>query len=330
MSAALFERRKKFGLRFYFILFVSIVLFISAPVAEYLTQLTSASLDVSQGTVEFLGYLFSASYTLVVGISLSALISNIMIKPINTLQRSMNSVAEGNFKVPDMEESNVHEINDLGQAFNIMIHELRSTEIIQSDFVTNVSHEFKTPLYAIEGYATLLQDDNITPEEKKEYIDRILFSLKRVNQLIANVLLLSKLDNQAIVGHKQLFSIDEQIRQAIVMSEPVWAEKNIEFDVDMDSVSFMGNESMISHVWNNLLGNAVKFSPSGGLVKIRLTEHGGNILFTIEDRGPGIKDDSKKRLFDKFYQGDTSHKEEGNGLGLALVKKILEIGRAHV
>lgn len=324
------KRGKKYGLRFYFILFVSIAIFISTPIAELLSQVTANSLRVSDSTLSFLGYLFSVAYALIVGIIMSYLVSKIMIAPINKLQRAMNAVAEGNFSVTDMEESNVHEINDLGQAFNVMMHELRSTEIIQSDFVTNVSHEFKTPLYAIEGYATLLQDDNITPDERKEYIDRILFSLKRVNGLIANVLLLSKLDNQAIVGHKQDFSLDEQIRQAIVMSEPVWSEKNIEFDVDMASVTYNGNESMISHIWNNLIGNAVKFSAPGGLVKIRLTEDDGTIVFTIEDRGPGISENSKKRLFDKFYQGDTSHKEEGNGLGLALVKKILDIAGGSI
>lgn len=328
-SGSLFGDKKrsvhKYGLRFYFILFVSIALFISSPIAELFSQMTQRSLDVSAGMLEFLGYVFSVAYALIVGIIMSYLISKIMIVPINKLQRAMNSVAEGNFDVADMEDSNVHEINDLGQAFNVMMHELRSTEIIQSDFVTNVSHEFKTPLYAIEGYATLLQDDSITADEKKEYIERILSGLKRVNKLIANVLLLSKVDNQAIVGHKQNYSLDEQIRQTIVATEPVWSEKNIEFDVEMDSVDFVGDESMISHVWNNLIGNAVKFSPSGGLVKIRLTERDDIINFSVEDRGPGITEQTKKRLFDKFYQGDTSHKEEGNGLGLALVKKILDL-----
>ncbi len=211
-----------------------------------------------------------------------------------------------------------------------MTTELGATEVLQTDFVSNVSHEFKTPISAIEGYATLLQGSPEASQEQLEYIDKILFNTKRLSNLVGNILLLSKVDNQVIQSKNVKYRLDEQIRQSIISLEPDWEAKNIEFDVEMDSIEYVGARELLMHVWNNLIGNAVKFDPVGGIVMIRLFRENGGIVFTVEDNGPGISAEAQKHIFDKFYQEDSSHKEEGNGLGLALVKRILAICHGEI
>ena len=213
----------------------------------------------------------------------------------------------------------------------VAVQELEATEILQTDFVSNVSHEFKTPISAIEGYATLLQDDDMPiSEEQEQYINKILFNTRRLSHLAGNILLLSKIEHQSIQTRQNWYRLDEQIRQSIVMMEPKWSEKEIEFDVDMMDVEYLGNENLICHVWDNLISNAIKFSPCGGTIYIRMMPEGEKIRFSIENEGPQISEYSMKHIFDKFYQGDSSHKQEGNGLGLALVKQILNLCKGTV
>lgn len=263
--------------------------------------------------------------SLIVGVFATSFFSRAFFKPIKDLCRAMEKVADGNFKTRLETTSSSQEIRELYSGFNLMAHELDSTEILKSDFVSSVSHEIKTPISAIEGYATLLSDcENLTDEQKK-YVDKISFNTARLSSLVGNILLLSKLENQSINTQQEKFRIDEQIRQSIVLLEPAWEKKNIEFDVEMDRIEYIGNENMLRHVWNNLIGNAIKFSPDNGLIKIRLTNSNEKIVFTVDDNGPGISAEASKHIFDKFYQADTSHKEEGNGLGLSLVKRILTI-----
>ncbi len=243
--------------------------------------------------------------------------------PIQKLRGGMKEVSEGNFDVQLNTKSFSKEIQELLAGFNMMTQELRSTEILQTDFVSNVSHEFKTPISAIEGYTTLLQGAEHLDSTESAYVDKILFNTRRLSSLVSNILLLSKIENQAIQTDRQWYGLDEQIREVLVSMESAWEPKEIEFDVDLDSVSYYGSENLMNHVWSNLLGNAIKFSPKGGLIRLRLTQKKKQIIFQIEDRGPGIGEEAQKHIFDKFYQEDTSHKEEGNGLGLPLVKRIL-------
>lgn len=246
--------------------------------------------------------------------------------PVTKLGNAMAQVAEGNFNVRLEGNFWFKEINDIYTSFNLMAGELGATEILQTDFVSNVSHEFKTPINAIEGYATLLQGcDPASQVEQRRYVEKILFNTRRLSKLVGNILLLSKVDNQAIQTKPTTFRLDEQIRQSIVMLEPEWANKDIEFDVDMERIAYTGIENLLMHVWNNLIGNAIKFDPPGGFVGIRLKKEQDTAVFILEDSGPGIPEDSRNHIFDKFYQIDSSHRVEGNGLGLALVKQILEV-----
>lgn len=262
-------------------------------------------------------------FSLIVAIIAAHFISKLFFGPIKELREGMQKVADGDFGIRLETKSSSVEIQELVAGFNMMAQELGTTEMLQTDFVSNVSHEFKTPINAIEGYTTLLQSTDNIDEVENEYIEKILFNTKRLSKLVSNILLLSKIENLSIQTHKDRYGLDEQIRESILALETAWTVKNIDFDVDLDDLEYYGNEAMMYHVWDNLIGNAIKFSPENGEIKITLKKKKNTIIFTVEDYGPGLSEDAKKHIFDKFYQEDTSHKEEGNGLGLALVKRIL-------
>lgn len=267
---------------------------------------------------------------LLVGILVTSQLSKYFFNPIKKLRGAMDQVAEGDFSVRLDDKSNSKEIMEIYTGFNLMAHELSATEILQSDFVSNVSHEFKTPINAIEGYSTLLQDSDNLAENQREYIEKILLNTQRLSSLVGSVLLLSKLENQQIPSHQTQYRLDEQIRQSVVALEPAWEQKDIEFDLELERVSYLGNEPMMRHVWDNLISNAIKFSPVGSAVKLHLTKRPKKLIFSIEDQGPGLTEEAQKHIFDKFFQADNSHKQEGNGLGLALVKRILTIEQGQI
>lgn len=264
--------------------------------------------------------------SMIVGSILTVVISKYFFSPMKKLRMAMDMVADGDFSVRlEPGSTSTNEIKEIYAGFNLMTRELSSTEMLQSDFVSNVSHEFKTPISAIEGYATLLQDrENLSPEEADRYVEKILFNTQRLSSLVGNILILSRLDAQTTLPASSEFSLDEQIRCAIVLLEPEWSKKDIEFDVEMENVKYSGPEGLMHHIWHNIIGNAIKFSPHGGLVSVRLQTTETSAVFTVDDCGPGISEAAQKHIFDRFYQADTSHRQQGNGLGLALVKKVTE------
>lgn len=269
-------------------------------------------------------YLWLFLAGIVLGFLLTFILGHWIFLPITRLSNAMRLVAGGNFQIRLKEQHQFREIEDIYANFNRMTGELAATEILQTDFVSSVSHEFKTPINAIEGYATLLQGySEELPEDVVPYVDKILFNTGRLSKLVGNILLLSKVENQAIGRQVTTFRLDEQIRQAILQLEPEWEGKDIWLDVEMETLSYTGSEGLLYHVWTNLIGNAIKFSPQGGRVRLLLYQQDEEILFQVEDQGPGIPEKDKAHIFDKFYQGDSSHKQEGNGVGLALVKRIL-------
>lgn len=267
----------------------------------------------------------------VLGSAITTLLIKLLFDPIVKLGDAMGKVAKGKFDVRLDTRYVFREIRQINQDFNLMAEELSSTEILKTEFISNVSHEFKTPINAIEGYATLLQGaDMAEPEDQKVYIDKILFNTHRLSKLVGNILLLSKVDNQGIQTNTTNFRLDEQIRQSIVALEPRWTGRGNEFDVDLDRVDFTGNENLLLHVWNNLIENAIKYGPQGGLIRMRLKHQQGEIVFTIEDQGPGIPEEIQPHIFDRFYQADTSRKAEGNGLGLSLVQRIIAMEKGSI
>lgn len=261
--------------------------------------------------------------SLVIGFFVTFFLARWIFEPLSLLRKAMEKVADGDFNVRITNKSSLKEIQEVYSGFNLMTHELASTEMIQNDFVSNVSHELKTPIAAIEGYSMLLQDCDNLNEDQEEYVNKILFNTKRLSSLFGNMLLLSKIENQSIETNQTWYRLDEQIRESIVALEPAWAKKDIEFDVELETVKYLANANLLRHVWDNLIGNAVKFSPQGGLVRVHLVKKGKKIIFNVEDNGPGISEEEKKHIFDKFYQADSSHKQEGHGLGLPLAKQIV-------
>ena len=319
--------RFRFNLQLYFMLIVMAEIAISVVVAVILGVFLNL---VAKGNILLPLTVWQVLLSLLIGASISALLGKWFFGPITQLSDAMKKVADGDFSVRLIADKGIREIEDIYANFNLMAKDLGATEILQTDFVSNVSHEFKTPINAIEGYATLLQgDENLSPE-MEQYVEKILFNTKRLSGLVGNILLLSKVDNQVIQSRVSTFRLDEQIRQSVVLLEPKWEEKDLEFDVDLERVEYTGDESMMMHVWNNIIGNAIKFDPPGGYVGIKMKQRDGEITVTVEDSGPGVDEEAKKHIFDRFYQADSSHKEEGNGLGLALVKRIVDANKGRV
>ena len=257
------------------------------------------------------------------GAAIAVGLSKIFVSPMMKLGDAMRKVAGGDFSVRLDCTSKIRDVREVYGSFNTMVKELGNTETLQTDFVSNVSHEFKTPINAIEGYASLLQDSQLTDEQKNAYIDKIIFNTRRLSDLVGNILLLSKVNNQTISLKASTFRLDEQVRQSILALENKWEKKEIEFDIDLDEIEYTGYENLLSHVWLNLIDNAVKFSPQNGQIRIRLKQLAGSVTFSIWDNGLPIPEADIGRIFNKFYQGDNSHASEGNGLGLALVRKIV-------
>lgn len=261
----------------------------------------------------------------VVSALMSYFIGRRVLMPMVKLSNASKEVARGNFSITVSDSSRLDEVQTTFRSFNAMVRELESTAALSNDFVANVSHEFKTPLTAIEGYAMLLQDSELTAQEREEYLDKILANTQRLTALVGNVLMLSRMENKQVSEQYKHFRLDEQLRQAVVSLEPEWAQKDLNFNIRLDKVDFFGAESLLPHVWTNLIGNAVKFSKAEQEIIVSLLEQKECVVVTVTDGGCGMSKAVQARIFEKFYQGDASHKSPGNGLGLPLAKRIVEL-----
>ena len=267
---------------------------------------------------------------ILLGTLISVAIAHHVMNPVSELTRAMQKVAAGDYTVKLESGRYIGELADLYHNFNQMVQELNSTETLHSDFISNVSHEFKTPLASISGYATLLQDDSLSEKERDEYIEIIIQSAKALSQMTGDILSLSRLETQTIISEKEYFRVDEQIRQIILRAEPSWTSKNLTIEPELDPISWYGNQELTAHIWSNLLDNAVKFTPSGGEVDIIARMDQDWLTVTFHDTGIGMTPEVQKHVFDKFYQGDISHKKKGSGLGLALVKRIVSLHNGNI
>ena len=244
--------------------------------------------------------------------------------PLEQISKASRQVAAGDFTPEISYQGEFEELENTFQNFNRMVKELNSVEIMRNDFIADVSHEFKTPLSAISGYATLLQDSELTEEERNDYIRKIFFNIEKLNDLTENILRLSKMEHQQFLEQPVRFRLDEQIREAIVLLEPKWSAKNMNLDLELPEVVFTGHSSLLFQVWTNLIGNAVKYTDEGGTVSVTLKETREYVSVEVRDTGIGMSEETKRHIFDKFYQGDTSRKSQGNGLGLAICMEIIK------
>ncbi|OEH84507.1 two-component sensor histidine kinase [Desulfuribacillus stibiiarsenatis] len=244
--------------------------------------------------------------------------------PIIRISDATKEVAKGNFSMKIDYKSN-DEIGVLARNFNLMTQELGNMEYLRKDFISNVSHELKTPIASIQGFAEMLQDKNISEENYQAYTNIIIEETKRLSHLSSNMLRLSKLDHQFIPESTKPFSIDEQIRRTIVLLDEKWSNRNIEFDINLEKIVYFGDEALIQQIWLNLIDNAIKFSNQSGTIFIEAKKTLDKVVIEIRDDGIGIREIDQQRIFEKFFQADKSHSKEGSGLGLAIVKKIVEI-----
>lgn len=272
-------------------------------------------------TLTFIAFISST----IIGTGVSLFIGRHFLRPVDDIIKSQKKVANGDFSGKVMPPKGDTIITDLVNGFNTMTEELGSTEMLRNDFINNFSHEFKTPIVSIRGFAKQLSNDELSEEQKKEYIDIIINESDRLASMSSNILLLTKFENQQMVTDKTEFFLDEQIRKIILLMEKQWTKKNIEFDLELNEVRYYSNEEMISHIWLNILNNAIKFTPENGTITVKCFRDDSDIIVKISDTGIGMDETTQKHIFDKFYQGDASHTGVGNGLGLPLAKRVVAL-----
>jgi signal transduction histidine kinase len=280
--------------------------------------------------------------TLIVYVAITATISMCLIgivryvswnRPMRLISEAARKISKGDFSVriaPLRKDGKKDFVEVMFDDFNTMAEELESIETLKSDFIANVSHEIKTPLSVIQGYAAALQSDSLSVDERREYAKTIVEASQKLSTLISNILKLNKLENQEILPESHPYDLSEQLRCCALAFEEFWERKNITFTADLDELNVSHDEAMLELVWNNLLSNAIKFTNTGGNILLTLKARddiapGIYAQVAVQDSGCGMDEETKKHIFDKFYQGDTSHSQEGNGLGLALVKKVIEL-----
>jgi len=260
----------------------------------------------------------------VIGALLIIILTRRMVRPVLRLTAATQEIAKGNFQVSIAHEAD-DEIGQLTRNFNIMARELQCIDTLRKDFISNVSHEFKTPLASIQGFSKLLQQEQLPENERKEYARIIAEESARLSHLTSNMIRLSKLENQEIVQQLVPFSLDEQIRKSILLLGPYWEKKNIQWDIHLERAVIPGDEELLQQVWINLIGNAIKFSGDQGRIHVSLTHASSGVQVILRDQGIGMTASIQNRIFEKFYQGEEAHSAEGSGLGLPLVKRILDL-----
>jgi len=270
------------------------------------------------------------------GTILSIVFSHILVRPMNQLIDATHKVAKGDFSVRVEPTDSHDELGQLVGSFNEMTKELGSNEMFKKDFINSFSHEFKTPIVSIRGFARQLERDDITDEERREYAGIIARESERLANMSSNILLLTKLENQQIMPDVTVYRLDEQLREAILLLEKEWGDKELELDLELPDTNICANEEMMSHVWINIIGNAVKFSEKGGILRVCCALRGNTVRVEIADSGVGMDEETQRRIFEKFYQGETSgsaspsHSTAGNGLGLPLARRIVELSSGRI
>ena len=305
----------KFMIRHFCILFGSMILGFILMVC---VSRVSSVLENSPPIIQLLSFGISS---VLVGTIFSAIFIRRPLKPIDHILDALTKISEGDYSV----RLNMYGppiVKKFNERFNHMASELGSVEMLREDFVNNFSHEFKTPIVSISGFAKMLKQKNLTAEERNEYLDIIINESARLAELATNVLNLSKIENQHILTDKKAVNISEQIRLAAVLLEKKWSRKNIDIQFDTHEVYLSGDEELLKQVWLNLIDNAVKFSPEYGEIKIEIQQSESSTTVSVSNEGQ-VSEDMLTHIFDKFYQEDDSRTQQGNGLGLPIAQKII-------
>ena len=268
--------------------------------------------------------------SVLIGWIVSLFLTRYFFRPIIQLIYATRAMAKGDFSIRCQDPETKGELADLVRSVNTLAEELGSLEIFRTDFIDTFSHEFKTPMVSINGFAKQLKNPDLTPAQRDEYAEIILEESRRLLSLSQNALLLTKYNNLEIIPDTAAFRLDEQIRRCMQSLQREWMDKDLEIEGEMQEVSYFGNEELTAHIWTNLLSNAIKFSPAGGKISVWLESDEDIVTVEIADEGPGMSPEVQKRIFDRFYQADPSRKGEGNGLGLPIVKRLVELSGGSI
>lgn len=314
----------RFSMYVFVILILNIALFSSM---EFLFD--SSKLLTSLRPGRFLTLVVCAVASLTVGGFFSYLFLQFPMKPVQKLLSGMRRLAGGHF------EERLHLgrsalLREMSDTFNTLAAELQNTEIMRTDFVNNFSHEFKTPIVSIRGFARMLQKGNLTPSQQQEYLAVIAAESDRLCNMATNVLNLTRIENQQILAKSNEFNLSEQLRRCILIFEKKWSEKRLEVEADFPEYVITGDEELLNQVWYNLLDNGIRFAPEASVLTVSVKTVPGGIGVSFTNRGPMIRPQEKKRLFDKFWQGDPSRSSEGAGIGLSIVQKIVHLHKGAI
>lgn len=309
-------------------LLFALIVFVIMLVAMFLVIGGSVVLEkmhiISEDPENRVPLFYFALVSMLVGTVIAFLFSNKPLKPIREIMDAADRIASGDYSAR-VDIKGIDEFQILGDKFNHMAEELGSVEMLRSDFIGNFSHEFKTPITSIRGFARALKWEDLSDEQRNEYLDIIIDESERLSDLSNNVLYMSKVEKQSILSDTSEFNITEQIRLVIALLASKMDQKHLNVSMDAEEYYIRANEEMLKQVWINLLDNAIKFSPEKGVIDIKLEKIEDVLSVKIKNSGETIPKEIQKHIFDKFYQGDVSHSTIGNGLGLAIVKRIVDL-----
>ncbi|MHC5216627.1 HAMP domain-containing sensor histidine kinase [Enterococcus sp. LJL128] len=262
----------------------------------------------------------------VIGTLIATFFSKRILRPLNKVVEGTRQIADGNFDIQIDPTGMNNDLEDLIQNFNLMARELQNVELVHKSFINDFSHEMKTPLVSINGFAKQLQNPALTEAERTKYLQIITEETARLSTLSANILLLSKVENQESITLKKIrYSLDEQLRHALILLQKEWEAKNLTMSLNLNPVLIYGDSDLLIQVWLNILSNAIRFTDNEGTIQINCYRLGNEVKVNIKDSGAGMSDKVRRRIFNKFYQGDSSHQSHGNGLGLAIAKRIITL-----
>lgn len=319
------------SLRFFLVIGV-VVIFITAALLTYLMLLVLQLNGVFETVrlTEIVAGVLALVACLLVSTVIAFIASRWILRPMDSIIIASQKVAMGDFSVRVSTKGCHGDVKNLVKSFDDMITELSGIEMFREDFINNFSHEFKTPIVSIRGFAGQLLRDDLTEEQRKEYASLIAEESEKLTNMSSSVLLLTKLQTQEMVGEKTRYSLDEQLRKSLLSFQREWEQKGIEPVLNLEPTIFYGNEKMLDHVWTNLVSNAIKFTGEGGEIKICCQKTGDFVEVMVADNGIGMDEQTAKHIFEKFYQGDTAHSFAGNGLGLPIAKRVVELNGGSI
>ena len=328
------KRKYLVSLRTYFSFMSIMTLCISCVVSAIIVMIFTALFYHGEYNLMIVGIMCLAVCCLTMGIGGGALYlgTSYFVKPLEEMGKVVQRISKGDFEArverkdrEGLKAEYLHELDELKVNINLMAKELSGMDHMRKDFVSNVSHEMKTPVSSMMGFAEMLIEDDIPEDEQKEYLKLIYDEASRATTLCENMLRMSRLENQAMVTKHEIVRVDEQIRKSVIVLTEKYPDLNMDFDMDIPSMTIKSDPDLLNQIWINIIDNAIKYSGDGKVIHIKGNQTENGICVSVKDEGIGIDPEKQAHIFDAFYQCEESHKTEGNGLGLSIVKRILEL-----